>query len=227
MKMKILSAMIICAASAQVSAENSPYWLNVNGGYVTDRNGHCVRTINWTPEKAIENCEGGETEAAPAPAAAAPVDDAAAKDDSSDADSAAAAAAAAAAVAADTAETTHEVEKISLAAGATFELGGSILSDEGKAEIASLVEQFKDRDVTAVTIEGHTDSSGDAAFNQQLSEDRAEAVKAEIVANGGNPDKIKTVGYGESKPIADNGTREGRAQNRRVEIDVQMDHPKQ
>ena len=92
-----------------------------------------------------------------------------------------------------------------------------------------MVAQYKERDVTVkeVIIEGHTDSTGDAAFNQQLSEDRAEAVKAEVVANGGDPDKIKTIGYGETKPIADNGTREGRAQNRRVEIKVEMDQHKQ
>ena len=232
MKIKLLSALIICSASAQVSAEvsieNSPYWLNVNGGYVTDRNGYCVRTINWTPEQAIENCEGGEAATAEA-APAAPAEDTAAEGSSaSDADSEAAAAAAAAAVAA-SADEEPEVETISLAAGATFELGGSTLSDEGKAAVAELVAQFKEREVTVkeVTIEGHTDSSGDAAFNQQLSEDRAEAVKAEVVANGGNPDKIKTVGYGETKPIADNGTREGRAQNRRVEIKVELDQPKQ
>jgi OOP family OmpA-OmpF porin len=95
------------------------------------------------------------------------------------------------------------------------------LSAEGKAEIAALVSKYKGKTAESVVIEGHTDSSGDAAFNQQLSEKRAEAVKAELVANGANPDKIKTVGYGESKPIADNGTREGRAKNRRVEIRVE------
>ena len=232
MKIKLLSALIICSASAQVSAEvsieNSPYWLNVNGGYVTDRNGHCVRTINWKPEQAIENCEGGAAATAEAAPAVAAEDTAAEGSSASDADSEAAAAAAAAAVAA-SADEEPEVETISLAAGATFELGGSTLSDEGKAAVAELVAQFKEREVTVkeVTIEGHTDSSGDAAFNQQLSEDRAEAVKAEVVANGGNPDKIKTVGYGETKPIADNGTREGRAQNRRVEIKVELDQPKQ
>jgi len=232
MKIKLLSALIICSASVQVyaqdSIDNSPYWLNVSGGYVTDRNGYCVRTINWTPEKAIENCEGGEaatTETAPAPVAAA-------KDSSSsdaDSDAAAAAAAAAAVAAAASADEEPEIETISLSGGATFEHGGSTLSDEGKAAVAELVAKFKDGNVTVkeTIIEGHTDSSGDAAFNQKLSEDRAEAVKAEAVANGANPDKIKTIGYGESKPIADNSTREGRAQNRRVEIKVEMDQAKQ
>ena len=100
-------------------------------------------------------------------------------------------------------------------------MGGSTLSAEGKAEIAALIAQYEGKTADSVVIEGYTDSSGDAAFNQQLSEKRAEAVKAELVANGADPDKITTVGYGESKPIADNVTREGRAKNRRVEIRVE------
>ena len=127
------------------------------------------------------------------------------------------------AVVADTQDEENEYVTLSLASSATFELGGSTLSAEGKAAVADLVAQFKGREVNSVIIEGHTDDTGDAAFNQDLSEKRAEAVKAEIVANMDNPEnenKITTVGYGESKPIADNSTREGRAKNRRVEIKI-------
>ncbi|MCG6939604.1 MAG: OmpA family protein [Gammaproteobacteria bacterium] len=198
MKYKILAFIILGTASMQSVAEYA-YWVDSNGDYVRDRNGHCVRTINWTPELAIPGCEGKEEVAAkPAPAPvvkAAPV------------------------VAAPVA-TEPVYTNISLASGATFEHGGSTLSAEGKAEVKKLVEQFRGKSVDSVIIEGHTDSTGDAAFNQQLSEKRAEAVKAEAVANGANPDKITTVGYGETKPIADNSTREGRAKNRRVEIRV-------
>lgn len=109
---------------------------------------------------------------------------------------------------------------ISLESGASFELGGSTLSEEGKAEIAVLVTQFEGKTVESVVVEGYTDNSGDAGFNQKLSLERADAVKAELVANGANAEKITTVGYGESKPIADNATSEGRAKNRRVEIKV-------
>ena len=113
-----------------------------------------------------------------------------------------------------------EVAAFSLSSGATFELGGSTLSSEGKAEIAALIAKFEGKTADSVVIEGHTDDSGDASFNQQLSEKRAEAVKAELVAQGAKAEKISTVGYGEDKPIADNATPEGRAQNRRVEIKV-------
>ncbi len=103
------------------------------------------------------------------------------------------------AVVAGTQDAEDEYITLSLASSATFELGGSTLSAEGKAAIANLVSQLKDREVNSVIIEGHTDDSGDAAFNQDLSEKRAEAVKKEIVANMASPenaDKITTVGYG-------------------------------
>ena len=209
MKLKTLSAMILCTASMQVLADKQ-YWVGTGGDYVRDRNGHCIRTILWTPENAIPSCEG-ETDA---------VAEAAADTGSnSNAQAGETAAAAAVAVAAATDEE-PEYTTLSLSSSATFELGGSTLSPEGKAAVADIVAQFKGREVKSVIIEGYTDDSGDAAFNQDLSEKRAEAVKAEAVANGANPDKITTVGYGESNPIADNSTREGRAKNRRVEIKI-------
>ena len=86
--------------------------------------------------------------------------------------------------------------------------------------MAALLKEFDGEIIEAVIVEGHTDDRGPAAFNQQLSEKRAEAVKAELIANGVDASLIKTVGYGESKPVASNDTREGRAKNRRVEIKV-------
>ena len=65
---------------------------------------------------------------------------------------------------------------------------------------------------------GHTDSDGDAAYNQQLSERRAEAVAAELERNGVSVYRVVTIGRGEEEPIASNLTEEGKAQNRRVEI---------
>lgn len=212
MKIQYLSALILSAASMQAVADKE-YWVGSDGEYARDRNGHCVRTIKWTPEAAIPGCEGGEAKAAaeeksPAAAKSEPVKSTPAN------------VAAGMAVVSDTEDKENEYVTLSLASSATFELGGSTLSDEGKAAVADLVSQFKGREVNSVIIEGHTDDTGDAAFNQDLSEKRAEAVKAEAVANGANADKITTVGYGESKPIADNSTREGRAKNRRVEIKI-------
>ena len=69
-------------------------------------------------------------------------------------------------------------------------------------------------------VVGHTDSTGSAAYNQQLSEKRAEAVKSYLTDKDVQSDRITTQGAGESQPIANNKTKEGRAQNRRVEIEI-------
>ena len=68
------------------------------------------------------------------------------------------------------------------------------------------------------TIEGHTDSVGSDASNQKLSENRAAAVKNYLLSKGVKSDSISSVGYGESKPIADNKTAVGRSKNRRVDV---------
>jgi outer membrane protein OmpA-like peptidoglycan-associated protein len=65
-------------------------------------------------------------------------------------------------------------------------------------------------------IEGHTDSQGNEAVNAELSSARAESVRAALVAKGVAADRLTAVGFGESQPIADNATTEGRAANRRV-----------
>jgi OOP family OmpA-OmpF porin len=69
-----------------------------------------------------------------------------------------------------------------------------------------------------VEIAGHTDSKGSDSYNQALSQRRAEAVREELVAHGINASNLTARGYGESDPVADNATEEGREQNRRVEL---------
>ncbi|MBL4712770.1 MAG: OmpA family protein [Gammaproteobacteria bacterium] len=198
MKIKTLTALILCAATTQVLAHPSPYWSDSEGSIIRDGAGLCLRTVYWTEKESLDSCEGRTAKIAVKPAVAekkvvAPAEAKAA---------------------------TPQLTKLSLASGATFALGGSTLSAEGKAAVVELMNQFKGETVDTVVIEGYTDDRGAASFNQQLSEKRAEAVKAELVANGANPDKITTIGYGESNPVADNATREGRAKNRRVEITV-------
>ena len=72
-----------------------------------------------------------------------------------------------------------------------------------------------------ITVEGHTDSQGSREYNMRLAQQRAEAVKAQLVAHGVAPDRIKAVGVGPDRPVADNKSAEGRANNRRVEIIVE------
>jgi OOP family OmpA-OmpF porin len=80
------------------------------------------------------------------------------------------------------------------------------------------VEILKRNPDLIIEIAGHTDSQGGDDYNQGLSERRAQAVLDYFVSHGVNPGNITVRGYGESEPVADNSTREGRAANRRVEL---------
>lgn len=108
----------------------------------------------------------------------------------------------------------------SLKADNYFDFDKSELKPEGKAVIKETAEIINSKNLEGtILIEGHTDSKGAEEYNQKLSERRAEAVQTELKNNINNENiKYETKGYGESQPIADNTTEEGRAQNRRVEI---------
>ncbi|MFZ5501955.1 MAG: OmpA family protein [Pseudomonadota bacterium] len=82
-------------------------------------------------------------------------------------------------------------------------------------EVVDFAKQYPDAELEAA---GHTDSIGDEAYNQTLSERRAESVKGYLVSHGVDGSRVMVKGYGETQPVADNKTSEGRAQNRRVEI---------
>lgn len=99
----------------------------------------------------------------------------------------------------------------------TFSVGSAEIDPSSYPELERIKEILEKKKVK-VRIEGHTDSRGDASFNQTLSEERAEAIKEHLVGEGLDPDRFETAGFGETKPIASNETGEGRAQNRRVEF---------
>ncbi|CAG0911751.1 unnamed protein product, partial [Cyprideis torosa] len=104
---------------------------------------------------------------------------------------------------------------------ALFALDSARLSDAGKAELANVVNQLRGFDkVRNISIVGHTDSTGSAAYNQKLSEKRAQSVLDYMVSKGVNPALLNASGAGEGSPVADNKTRAGRAQNRRVDINI-------
>ena len=83
-----------------------------------------------------------------------------------------------------------------------------------------MVSKVKGMNLEVVIAVGHTDSVGDDAFNQKLSVARSEAVKAYLVSKGVEKNRIYTEGKGEKQPVADNKTADGRAKNRRVEIEA-------
>lgn len=103
---------------------------------------------------------------------------------------------------------------------AYFAFGSSDLTKTGKETIKEYSNELNRIGYEQIMVEGHTDSIGKDDYNQKLSEARAETVKKELEKNGIDGTKIKFVGYGKTRPIADNKTKEGRSQNRRVEIKV-------
>jgi OOP family OmpA-OmpF porin len=111
-------------------------------------------------------------------------------------------------------------EKVSFAAEALFDFDKSSVKPEGKAALDELLAKLAGMNTEVMVTVGHTDSVGSDAYNQRLSLRRAEAVKAYIVSKGVDAARVYTEGKGESQPIADNKTSEGRAKNRRVTVEV-------
>ncbi len=111
-------------------------------------------------------------------------------------------------------------EKVSFAAEALFDFDKSIVKPEGKAALDDLLVKLQGMNTEVMIAVGHTDSIGSNAYNERLSLRRADAVKAYLVSKGLDPARLYTEGKGETAPIADNATAEGRAKNRRVTIEV-------
>jgi OOP family OmpA-OmpF porin len=118
------------------------------------------------------------------------------------------------------AEPVPEVVRVEL--DVKFDFDKAQVKSESYADIQSLAEFMNQYPQTSTTVEGHTDSVGTDAYNQKLSERRAAAVRDVLVDQYGVADaRVSSVGYGESRPVADNATDAGRAVNRRVEAEVE------
>lgn len=85
-------------------------------------------------------------------------------------------------------------------------------------QLAQVLQLLQGDPALKLSIEGHTDNSGAVAHNRSLSEDRARSVVAALTAKGINADRLQAAGFGADKPVADNGSEEGKARNRRVEL---------
>jgi outer membrane protein OmpA-like peptidoglycan-associated protein len=117
---------------------------------------------------------------------------------------------------------------ISLSGSLLFASGKSNLMPAARRKLADVAQALIQNDPNAhLVVEGHTDSRGSAALNDALSLKRAEAVRTYLISRGISRDRIEAQGYGFSRPIADNSTPEGRANNRRVEIVVQGQNQEQ
>lgn len=188
------SAVVAMSAHAQTdikaSTPNSAYAQASNGTIVRSGTGLCWHTGYWTPADSVAGCDGALVAAAPA--AAKP--------------------AAAAPV--------PTSEKVTFAADAFFDFDKAVLKADGKAKLDDLASKLKDLNLEVIIAVGHTDSVGSDAYNQKLSIRRAEAVKGYLVGKGIDAKRVYTEGKGEKQPVATNKTAAGRAQNRRVEIEV-------
>lgn len=115
---------------------------------------------------------------------------------------------------------TPAAKKVAFAADAFFDFDKAVLKPAGKASLDKLVADTQALDLEVIIATGHTDSIGSDEYNQKLSVRRAEAVKAYLVHKGVDSKKVYTEGKGEKQPVASNKTKEGRAKNRRVVIEV-------
>jgi OOP family OmpA-OmpF porin len=110
--------------------------------------------------------------------------------------------------------------KVTYTADALFDFDKAVLKPAAKTSLDNLSGQIKSLALEVVIATGHTDSVGTDAYNQKLSVRRADAVKKYLVSKGIADSRIQIEGKGESQPVADNKTDDGRAKNRRVQIEV-------
>ena len=120
-----------------------------------------------------------------------------------------------------------EYQTHTVSAHALFDFDKAILKEQGKAELHKLDEMIKSQGMTVrdIDVVGHTDNVGTDAYNQDLSERRAKAVRDYMIGEGINASIVDVIGMGETQPVASNDTEEGRAMNRRVDILVGTKQP--
>lgn len=186
------------ATGVAVSIDNTAYVTDTRNQVVTSTDGQCVRTSSWTPALAHPTCN---PEAAPKVAAVVPAPEPVAV-----APIVLAAPPAAA-------------EKVILTEDTMFDFDKAVIKPAGKDALDGLVSKLKGN-LRLVVSTGHTDTTGRPGYNQDLSERRAEAVKAYLVAKGIDGSRIEATGKGERETRGNNATAAGRAQDRRVEIEV-------
>ena len=204
------AALAACATGGSTSgaADN---WRAADGTVVMNgTNELCWRDANWTPATGVLPCDGVPKPAAPAPAPAPARAPAPAVVAPAPAPAPKPAAAPVAPVS----------EKVTFAADAFFDVDKAVLKKDAGAKLDDLVSKVKGINLEVIIAVGHTDSDGSDKYNQQLSVRRAEAVKKYLVSKGIEPNRVYMEGKGEKAPVADNKTKEGKAKNRRVEIEV-------
>ncbi|WP_457425018.1 outer membrane protein OmpA [Roseateles sp. P5_E7] len=201
-------AAVAVAASSGASAQTIDNWRATDGTvWKNGTNEYCWRDNFWTPATAAKGCDGEikpaeKPLAPPAPPPQPPVPPPVPPKPVPPPPPA------------------PVSEKVTFAADAFFDFDKSTLKPEATAKLDDLVSKTKGINLEVIIAVGHTDSVGSDEYNQKLSIRRSEAVKAYLVGKGVEPNRVYTEGKGEKQPVADNKTTEGRAKNRRTEIEV-------
>jgi OOP family OmpA-OmpF porin len=208
---KLTKVAMLCASAALAApigafaqAKSIDNWRAADGAtpWKNGSNELCWRDAFWTPATADENCDGAikppPPPPPPPPAVAPPV----------------------APPPPPPAPPAPVSEKVTFAADAFFDFDKSVLKPDAKAKLDDLVGKTQGVNLEVIIAVGHTDAVGTDGYNQKLSVRRADAVKNYLVSKGVEKNRVYTEGKGEKQPVADNKTTEGRAKNRRVEIEV-------
>jgi OOP family OmpA-OmpF porin len=200
----LLAAVGVSFASGVFAQSKDAYVQDARGVIVRNSNvgdprigNLCWRTGYWTPAQAIAECDPDLVKVA-APPVTPPTPP----------------------VTPPTPPAKPVSQKVTFAADAFFDFDKAVLKPEAKAKLDDLVGKLSGINLEVIIAVGHTDGIGSDAYNNKLSVRRAEAVKAYLVSKGIEPNRVYTEGKGKKQPVADNKTAEGRAKNRRVEIEV-------
>ncbi len=187
-----VAALVMGTAGSVSAAGGCANVVDASGTVVRDSSGECVRSGTWKAENVGHpGCAGYIEPVAEAPPPAPPAPAPA-----------------------------PQFTTTTLSAETLFDFDSATLRPQGRDTLRGLAASLTAADATytSVLVEGHTCSIGPEAYNQGLSERRAQSVVNYLVSQGIRPDAIRMVGYGETRPTADNATRAGRELNRRVEV---------
>lgn len=195
----------LCLAGLTTTALARDNWVSGIGLPVRDSQGECVRNGVWTPATANPECVrdlSPKPVSKPAPQPPAPVPQARPS--------------------APQQPVPAQITRMTFQAETLFDFDRSVIKPQGRAVLDGFVTSLNGSRARydLVLVVGHTDSVGSDDYNMRLGLRRAEAVKAYLVSAGVSATAIKTSSQGERRPVADNKTAAGRAQNRRVEITV-------
>lgn len=198
---KTILACILAAMSttsfAQRATNVDGYLIDSSGHVVKTQYGLCVRTSSYNPATTFHpDCDVVQQEQQVPPTVVnSPVVTA-------------------------TETTTVTAQKVTFEADAFFDFDKVVVKQAGKEALNELVSKLANMEVEVIVAVGHTDSVGTDAYNQRLSIRRAEAVKAYLISQGVEANRVYTEGKGEAQPVETNETAAGRAKNRRVEVEV-------